>query len=135
MQYVVAAALLDGRVGLDAFEDAAVRRPEARALLPRVTIHEEPSIGGGVNPIEEGHVDVELRLRAGALLTRRVVHPRGSPGDPLRPEDLAAKFLDCADAALEPDQAGAALARLMAVELEPDVRELVAVLTPAVTVS
>lgn len=135
MQYVLAAALLDGRVGLDAFEDAAVRRPEARALLPRVTVHEDPGIHGGANPIEGGHVDVEVRLRAGATLTRRVVHPRGSPADPLRPDDLAAKFLDCADAALDPEQAESALGRLRRIEREPDVRALVAALTPAVTVS
>jgi 2-methylcitrate dehydratase PrpD len=134
MQYVLAAALLDGRVGLDAFEDAAVRRPEAQALLPRVTVHEDPGIAGGVNPIEEGHVDVELRLRAGGTLTRRVSHPRGSPADPLRAEDLAAKFLDCADAALEPEEAEAALARLLRIDREPDVRGLVAALTPGVTV-
>jgi 2-methylcitrate dehydratase PrpD len=134
MQYVLAAALLDGRIGLDAFEDAAVRRPEAQALLARVAVREDPGIAGGFNPIEEGHVDVELRLRAGATLTRRVAHPRGSPADPLRPEELAAKFRDCADAALEPEQADAALARLLRVELEPDVRGLVASLTPAVLV-
>jgi 2-methylcitrate dehydratase PrpD len=134
MQYVLAAALLDGRVGLDAFEDDAVRRPEAKALLPRVTVHEEPAIAGGVNPIEEGHVDVELRLRGGATLSRRVTHPRGSPADPLRVEDLAAKFRDCAAAALDPDQVETALARLLRVEREPDVRALVAALTPAVTV-
>jgi 2-methylcitrate dehydratase PrpD len=134
MQYVLAAALLDGRVGLDAFEDAAVRRPEAQALLARVTVHEDPGIAGGFNPIEDGHVDVELRLRAGATLTRRVAHPRGSPADPLRPEDLAAKFRDCADATLEPEQADAALARLLRVEREPDVRGIVAALTPGVTV-
>jgi 2-methylcitrate dehydratase PrpD len=134
MQYVLAAAILDGRVGLDAFDDDAVRRPEAQAFLPRVTVHEEPSIAAGANPIEEGHVDVELRLRAGTTLARRVVHPRGSPADPMRPEDLAAKFRDCAEAALDPAQADEALARLLAVEREPDVRGLVAALTPAVTV-
>jgi 2-methylcitrate dehydratase PrpD len=134
MQYVLAAALLDGRIGLDAFEDTAVRRPAAQALVPRVTVHEDPTIAGGANPIEEGHVDVEVRLRAGLTLTRRVAHPRGSPADPLRPEDLAAKFLDCADAALEPAEAQAALARLLAVELEPDVLALVAALTPAAAV-
>ncbi|TMC06161.1 MAG: MmgE/PrpD family protein [Chloroflexi bacterium] len=114
MQYVLAAALLDGRVGLDAFDDAG--------------------IAGGVNPIEEGHVDVELRLRAGGALTRRVSHPRGSAADPLRAEDLAAKFLDCADAALEPEDAEAALGRLLRIDREPDVRGLVAALTPGVTV-
>jgi 2-methylcitrate dehydratase PrpD len=135
MQYVLAAALLDGRVGLDAFDDGAVRRPEAQALVPRVTVQEDPSIVTGANPIEEGHVTVAVRLRDGASLTRRVTHPRGAPAEPLRPEELAAKFLDCAGAALDPDRAERALGRLRTLEREPDVRALVAALTPAAVVA
>ncbi len=131
MQYVLATALLDGRVGLDAFDDEAVLRPEAQALLARVTVREDPSIPGGANPIEEGHVDVEVGLRGGGTLRRRVHHPRGSPADPLRPEELDGKFRDCAAGALGRDQAEAALALLQAVEREPDVRSVTAALTPA----
>lgn len=135
MQYVLAAALLDGGVGLDAFADASVQRPEAQALLPLVTVHEDAGIHGGRNPIEEGHVDVEVRLRGGGVLSRRILHPRGSPADPLRPDELGVKFLDCAAAALGREQAEAALARLLAVEREPDVRALAAALTPAPAVA
>jgi 2-methylcitrate dehydratase PrpD len=131
MQYVLAAALLDGRVGLDAFEDRAVQRPEAQALLPRVAVHEDPGIPTGANPIEDGYVAVEVRLRGGAVLTRRVTHPHGSPADPLRPDELAMKFRDCAAAVLDPGQAETALARLLGLEHEPDVRSVVAALTPA----
>ncbi|HSR25820.1 MAG TPA: MmgE/PrpD family protein, partial [Candidatus Eisenbacteria bacterium] len=131
MQYVLAAALLEGRVGLDAFADEAVRRPAAQELVPRVIVQEDPGIPTGANPIEEGHVTVEVRLRGGASLTRRVTHPRGSPADPLRQDELAAKFRDCASAVLHRDQAERALARLMALEREPDVRSLVTELTPA----
>lgn len=131
MQYVLAAALLDGRIGLDAFRDEAVHRPEAQALLAHITVHEDAGIPVGANPIEEGHVDVEVRLRGGAVVTRRVTHPRGSPADPLRPEDLAAKFRGCAAAVLDRDQAEAAFQRLLEVDREPDVRGLVAALTPA----
>jgi 2-methylcitrate dehydratase PrpD len=131
MQYVVAAALLDGRVGLDAFSDRAVRRPEAQALLPSVSVREDPSIETGDRPIEEGHVTVEVRLRGGPALARRVAHPRGSPDDPLGPDELAGKFLDCASGVLDPDRAERALARLRALEREPDVRAVVADLTPA----
>jgi 2-methylcitrate dehydratase PrpD len=134
MQYVLAAALLDGRVGLDSFTDEAVRRPEAQELLPRVTVREDAGIAAGVNPIEGGHVTVGVRLRSGAALTRRVTHPRGSPDDPLRPEEIAEKFRDCAAAALGPEQAGRVLVRLGALEREADVRSLVAELTPAAAV-
>ena len=131
MQYVLAAALLDGRVALDAFADDAVRRPEAQALVRRVAVREDPAIPPGAHPIEEGPVTVEVRLRGGPALARCVTHPRGSPTDPLRPEELADKFRDCASAALDRDQAERALARLLALEREPDVRALVTDLTPA----
>jgi 2-methylcitrate dehydratase PrpD len=130
MQYVLAAALLDGRVGLDAFADDAVRRPRAQELVPRVTVREDPGIPTAVNPIEEGHVTVEVRLRGGPTLTRQVTHPRGSPADPLGPDELAAKFRDCASAVLDREQAERALTRLLALEREPDVRSLVTDLTP-----
>jgi 2-methylcitrate dehydratase PrpD len=132
MQYVVAAALLDAGVGMAAFGDDAVRRPEAQALIRSVSVREDPGTPGGFNPIEGGHVTVEVRLREGRSLSRQVARPRGAPGDPLRPEELAAKFRDCAAVALEPEQADRALARLGALEREPDVRRLVADLTPGV---
>ncbi len=131
MQYAVAAALLDGRVGLDAFDDEAVRRPEARALVERVAVREDAGVAGGANPIEGGHVAVEISVRGGSTLAARVARPRGSPEDPLRPDELAAKFRDCASAALVPAQVERALNRLAALEREPSVRSLVADLTPA----
>jgi 2-methylcitrate dehydratase PrpD len=131
MQYVLAAALLQGRVGIDAFRDEAVRRPEAQALLSRVTVREDPGIDGGARPIEGGHVRVDVTLRGGATLTRTATRPHGSAEDPLRPDELAEKFRDCAAGALEPSRAERALARLGALERERDVRSLVADLTPA----
>ena len=37
MQYCLAAAVLDGKVGMDAFTDQQVLRPEAQDLIPKVT--------------------------------------------------------------------------------------------------
>ncbi|HKF79067.1 MAG TPA: MmgE/PrpD family protein [Candidatus Dormibacteraeota bacterium] len=130
MQYALAAALLDGGLGLSGFSDAAVGRPDAQRLLARVTVREDPSIPVGPNPIEEGHVTVVLRLRGGESVARRVDQPRGAPAHPLAAGELSAKFRDCAARALGPEQAEAALARLRAIEREPDVRALVAALTP-----
>jgi 2-methylcitrate dehydratase PrpD len=130
MQYVLAAALLDGRLGLDSFSDAAVARPEARDLLARVSVHEDPAIATRGHPIDEGHVEVSVRLRDGTRLRRRVERPRGSPELPLTQEELSAKFRDCVNAALEPDRADQALAALWALERQPDVRSLAAAMRP-----
>ncbi|TMI84163.1 MAG: MmgE/PrpD family protein [Bacillati bacterium ANGP1] len=130
MQYVIAAALLDRGLGFDAFSDAAVRRPEAQALLERVMVHEEPAFRDAANPMEEGHVTVEVRTTDGRRLARRIDHPRGSPALPLRREELLAKFRDCAARALDPAAVDRALTALDCIESVRDVNALVASLVP-----
>ena len=130
MRYALAAALADGRLGLDAFTDAAVARPEVRELMRRVAWVEDAGIDGGENPIEGGHIVLEVRTRDG-VLERRVDQPLGAPGRPLPAEVLAAKFEDCAAGVLDAEQAAAALRLLGRLETLPDVRELVAALVPA----
>ncbi len=131
LEYVVAAGLVDGAVTLDSFTDRMVQRPEITELCERVEISEDSSIETHSNPIENGHVNVELTLRDGRRLSRRVREPRGGPGLPLAPEQLAAKFDDCAKGVLMPDSAASALARLRRLDSEPDLIALIADLTAA----
>jgi 2-methylcitrate dehydratase PrpD len=111
MRYAIAAALFDGRLGLDSFTDGAVRRPEVRELMARVEWAEDPRIEGGDNPIEGGWVEVEVDA-GGERLRRRVEVPLGAPGRPLDSDGLAAKFLDCARGVLGEAGAQTALERL-----------------------
>lgn len=96
MQYCVAAALLDGRVGLDSFEDGAVRREPAQALLRRVEMVADTSESAPA----EGFADVTITLRDGTSLRRRVDEPRGSALLPLSQDELVAKYRDCAERVL-----------------------------------
>ena len=131
LEYVVAAGLVDGAVTLASFTDRMVQRPEITELCERVEITEDGSIETQSNPIEDGHVDVELTLRDGRRLRRTVREPRGGPGQPLTAEQLASKFNDCAAGILDEEQATSALSRLRRLEAEPDLRALIADLSPA----
>lgn len=131
LPYVVAAAVLDGRVTLDTFTDEMVQRPEAQALLRAVRPVEDPSIPVAFNAIEEGYVVVKIRRRDGAVLERRVDYPRGAHQNPLAADELFAKFRDCARRALPREQGERALALLTAIEDLPRLDELVASLIPA----
>ncbi len=133
MQYVVAAALLDRRLGFDSFSDAAVLRPAAQALLRRVTVVEDPAIPDAANPMEQGYVTVEVRTRTGRRFTGRVDHPRGSPELPLGRAELVAKFRDCAARALDPASVDRAVTLLDAIESVRDVNTLVDSLVPGRT--
>jgi 2-methylcitrate dehydratase PrpD len=139
LPYVVAAAMLDGRVSLDTFTDEMVRRPEAQALLRRVRTAEDPSIPVEFNAIEEGYVVVRVRRRSPAagprgdgadVLERRVDYPRGAPQNPLSRDELHDKFRDCARPVLSRDGSERALVLLNAVEHQPRLDELVAALVP-----
>lgn len=131
LPYVVAAAILDGRVTLDTFTDEMVQRPEAQALLKAVRPVEDPTIPVAFNAIEEGYVVVRMRLRTGSVLERRIEHPRGSPRHPLSREELLEKFRDCACRALPPGQIERAIALLDSVKDLRSVDDLVESLVPA----
>lgn len=131
LPYVVAAAILDGRVTLETFTDEMVRRPEAQALLRTVRPVEDPSIPVEFNAIEEGHVVVRIRRRGGPVLERRVDYPRGAPQNPLSRNELYDKFRDCARQVLPREQGERALALLASLEELHRLDELVAALIPA----
>ena len=102
VEYVIAAALLDGRLGVATFADRPLRADIA-ALLPRIrrqVDHAVPSIGEAP---EKRFARVDLHLRDGRRLSRTAMKVRGVG-------DLGGKFLDAAsglaDAAAIPEFVG-----------------------------
>jgi 2-methylcitrate dehydratase PrpD len=130
MEYVVAAALLDGCLGLDTFSDAMVRRAEVGALEERIGVSEDGSIPGGRTPVDGGYVEVAIRTREGGHASCRIEEAAGSPGRPLSRSQLEEKFRGCARG-LGPAQVERALRALGSLEELPDVRTLVRDLSPA----
>ena len=126
LEYCLAAALIDGAVGLDAFSDEAVRRPAARDLVSRVRIEEGAQ--AGEFPIG-GYAEVRIALRDGVEYGARVYVPRGDPSRPLVWEELAAKFRDCAGVALAAGDVDAALGLIERLEGLEDVRGLIEALS------
>jgi 2-methylcitrate dehydratase PrpD len=94
-EYVLAACLLDGRVGLSTFTDEAVGRSAAQDLLRRVTIQESavPPVGAG--QFDHAYAVVDLTLDDGSVIRERCDVPRGDARAPLSTGELEAKFRDC----------------------------------------
>ncbi|HEX9868779.1 MAG TPA: MmgE/PrpD family protein [Candidatus Tectomicrobia bacterium] len=101
MQYCLAAALLDKRIGLLSFSDEKVRRPAAQQLSEQVTmtLHAEAHHTGSSG--EELPVMVAVRLTDGSTVSTAVQHPKGHPANPLSTIALQDKFEDCAYGVLE----------------------------------
>jgi hypothetical protein len=65
-----------------------------------------------------------VRLRDGRVLFADANGARGYPDRPASDEELAAKFMSCAGAALSRDRAGAALAALREIGTQPNIAAL-----------
>ncbi len=95
LEYALAATLLDGRPGFASFEDDAVVRPNAQALVERVQVETFP--GGG--DLLSGEVEVAIELAIGETRTATVELPPGAPGNPLDAAAIEEKVRDCVGAA------------------------------------
>ena len=92
LEYGVAAALLDSRVGFAAFTDAGVNRPDARRLMGLVTI--AAAEGGSGEGLLDGEFEVVIEAH-GKTHSGTLKLPPGAPGRPPTEADLAAKVADC----------------------------------------
>lgn len=113
LPYLLASALVDGRLALDAFTADALARPDVRALIPMIRMRPDPDQPGGVNAGEVTlRATVTVRLSGGDERSRTVQEPRGHPCRPLGRDALHAKFVDCASRASPPADHDAAFGAL-----------------------
>ena len=127
VEYVIAAALLDGSIKLGTFADAMVQRAPAQALMQKVRRVGIPDdrVYSGIT----GYNDIAVTTPRGCFELRAERVP-GSPGWPMTPQDRIAKFTDCAQLAL----GSACTAHLLdclqrCLEL-PDISEITAATVP-----
>ncbi|HWI13119.1 MAG TPA: MmgE/PrpD family protein [Burkholderiales bacterium] len=113
LQYLAAAALLDGKVKIDTFTDERRFRSDMEALLGKITLVQDESIPGDFHHM---HVDVEVELDDGARVKAVCRAPRGSWGVPLAPGEHRGKLEDCLARALPAAQLEQLIAQLERLE-------------------
>jgi len=89
MQYTVAAAMIDGRIGLSSFTDEAVNRASVLDLAKRVSLTE------ATGTILPRWSEIRIHLTDGQTHFRRVSLAHGDAADPLTDEELIEKAVDC----------------------------------------
>jgi 2-methylcitrate dehydratase PrpD len=128
MEFCFAALLLYGRAGLREFTDEVVIRPEVRAMIERIhmSVHPEAEKAG----YHRMTTIIEIHLRNGRTIAGRADFGKGSPQIPMSYEEVADKFLDCADFAKWPVAKSKAIVAMVAkLESVADVRQLTALCT------
>jgi 2-methylcitrate dehydratase PrpD len=104
MNYLLARAILDGKISLDNFTDAAVRDRRVLELAEKVQMRLDPSLK--TSDLGGRPCRVMLHLKNGATYVRQAEQAKGSPHFPLTPAELKSKFSECARQALS-ESAGA----------------------------
>lgn len=121
--WVVTAALVDHRIGLDHFTPAAIERPDLLAAVQLIDTVSDDSLarpGGGV-----GAARVEARLRDGRTVSAQATVAKGEPSNPLSTAELHQKFSDCTRAAgLSEGAAAELVAQVDALNALPSVDRL-----------
>ncbi|HEV2986729.1 MAG TPA: MmgE/PrpD family protein [Vicinamibacterales bacterium] len=124
MPFCAAAAVVDGRVGIDTFDASRLADPRIAALQARVKMRVDPSLDASARSLTQARVTV--RLHDGRVLTASADGARGYPEHPASDEELASKFLACAMYTLTAPRAQDALASLREIERAADVRAVTA---------
>lgn len=95
MEYTVAAALLDGRLGTESFEDDRVNRAPVRKLMSLVQSQEAAVPPFGPTAYERWYATVEVTTVDGTVYRAQRGMPHGSAKHPMSDAELDTKFLDC----------------------------------------
>ncbi|MEA9390425.1 MmgE/PrpD family protein [Acerihabitans sp. TG2] len=124
LPYAVAARLVFGHAGLDAYGDQERRDPRLLDMMARIELQIDPTLSA------DGEPEITLQTREGDRLSLRVDIALGSPANPVNDLQLRDKFLSLATRVLPATQAQLLWARGMALEDEEDIGALVALLMP-----
>jgi len=122
MPFCIAAAIVDGRVSLDTFDDGRIAAPTIDALRKRVTMAVDASLNASAPPLTQARVTV--RLTNGESLSALADGARGYPERPASDRELADKFSTCASRALDEASVGELLTAIREVKNLADVNEL-----------
>lgn len=127
MEFCMAILLLERRAGLPQFTDEVVNRPDVRAMIERVNFHVHPQAEAA--GYDKMTTILDIRLRDGRHITDRADFGKGSPQYPMSYDEVAEKFMGCADFAHWPvARARAVIEMVRHLEALADVRELTALL-------
>jgi 2-methylcitrate dehydratase PrpD len=129
--YALAAALYFGRLGVEAFTAAEIHNPELLGLVQRVHNEVDPS---APDPSRfKGWVIVTTK--SGRRLEKIVEDNWGSERNPLRPDDVRAKFRDNAALVMAPERIDQVVERVDALDRIDDVATLLALCVGSPAVS
>jgi 2-methylcitrate dehydratase len=132
LPFIVAMALLRGKVDNSTYSLASLRNPGNLSLVAKVKVREDPSLTSKY-PAKGMPNRVTVTISGGKESSAQVDVPRGHPANPMSKEDIEGKFLRLTRKYLGEPAAKRALSRLWDIDNEKragDVLELLRVKVP-----
>lgn len=123
LPYCTAAALMDGDVTLDTFEESRFTDPKLVELTGKVKVHLDDEL---TPRYPKGIPNrITLIMEDGSQLSREVEFPRGHAGNPMNDEEVEAKFRRVVEPVYGAEKVGQMLARCWELDQLVDVSELI----------
>ena len=129
--YTVAAAWIDGGLGIGHFSDEGLQRADILELTSRVRPYVDAELDRDWSRVVTP-AKVAVQFRDGQIVESRVDHPKGHPRNPMTLAELTAKTADCATFAAKPlakDTAARLTAMVGELESLTDISALLSVMT------
>jgi 2-methylcitrate dehydratase len=107
LPYIFARTLVDGQINVASFEPVAYLDPSLRPLMAKIRVH----VDDEVEALYPNTVAVKVRAttRGGENLSLSLRNPLGHTNNPMRDEDVSAKFLRASESVLGKPRASLAL--------------------------
>lgn len=100
MEYCIAILLLERKAGLSEFKDAVVARSDVHEMIRKVHFVVSPEAeSAGYDKMTS---ILKVKLTNGQIITGRADYAKGSPANPMSFEEVADKFMGCAEGAKWP---------------------------------
>jgi len=124
MEFCIAILLVDGKAGLSQFTDAVVNRPDVQQMIEKVRFYvDDDAEKAGYDKMT---TILKVHLKDGRVIAGRADFGKGSPSNPMSYDEVAEKFLGCAEFAEWPtERAHGIVEAVRTLETLPDIRTLI----------
>jgi 2-methylcitrate dehydratase len=138
LPYLLAAALVDGEIGLGSFTAERISDPALRPIMRKITVTENPAFtdeyrrSRSTSDVHEGgllarpRTKITVTRRDGAQLIEELTYPKGHAENPMTTADIDEKFRSICAAVLPDTDADSLVGAWWAIGKQPDIRRLMA---------
>lgn len=122
LPYVVAAALVDGKVTVGTFKQERIADTALHSVMDRIVVRHDKKLTDQYPDTMQSHF--KAILRDGSLIEEHIDYPKGHRRNPMQAEDVDAKFRELCGPVLGPAQTERLLAKLWRFEELPDIGDV-----------